>query len=1559
MKPVCLVTLLVYCCMSPLLAQQRLADILTSSNNYEEIVKRGEDYFRKKYPTTTFKNLTQGEHRDGEFVKFMRWRSFWEHRLNPDGTLGDVSAYWREQEKQPNVKTSESPYKDVSWTNVSYTDYIVSQIGLGRTTSIGFHPTDSSTFYVGAAIGGIWKTTDGGQSYTPLGDELPFMAVSSIIIKKNDASRLFIAVSDHVWYGPPGIGVYKSIDGGETWQPTALNFKLSNNIIIYWMEADPVDPNKMFVATSDGLYRTTDEFQTVTKINSISSFDVKIHPSNSNIVYQGGNRGEFLRSTDGGSTFSQIEDFGDRNVYIATTPLNPSKVYARHGLTLYKSTDSGLSFPNTNTLPIDNSVLAFSLTDENILLAGFIVTNRSDNDGASFYATSKWEGEDDLPIVHVDQRNIFTNPLEPDYVYYCNDGGVYRYVVSTNSFQNLCNGLMITQFYDIAVSQTDKNIISAGSQDNGNVFRDSNGTWYDYAPTGDGTSQEIDPTDANIRYWSFQNGSLQRWESGINTAISPPDKEGQGAWETPFRLDPNNPSHIVVGYDRVYSSTDKGTTWTDISGDIFGGNLDEIAIAKSNSNRIYAARGNQLFVKNISNNNWVTKYMPVTVPRISDLEVDPFNMNIIYISVPGFMGGSKVFKSTDAGTTWTNISGTLPNVSVDALELYETIPNAIFIGTDAGVYYRDDSFADWQLYGKIPHTRVEDIEIQYAEKLIRIGTHGRGVLEAPIVIETCNYGDPDADNDGVCDAKDACPDFPNNLIGTPCDDGDPFTTGETWSTNCECEGGVANLSYCAAEGSVGTTTDWIERVSLHTLDYSSGFSAYSDFRSQSTTLEPGGTYTLTIDLYSSFPLDKVYAWIDYDRDGIFEPSELITMSGLDANHASTGIVNVPANVGMGATTMRVRSLYDDPNTAQPCGNYYGEVEDYTIYFTYCAARGTLGTGSDWISRVKLNTIDNSSIQTYYSDFKHLSTDLVRGGSYPIEVTLNHAFPENTVYVWIDYNQDGTFEASERITLPAFTTGSNTTSTGTINVPANALPGKTIMRVRSQFDDPNDPQACGNDFAGEVEDYTINITYCAAAGTAGTGGDYINRVTLNTLNNTSGETAYSDFKHLSTDLIRGASYPIEVQMQYNFDIDSVYVWIDFDKDGVFEDSEQTIMSKPTPLQYNQVSTGIVTVPADAIQGKTVMRVRTIYANPNTAQACGDFFGEVEDYTVNLIYCAAAGAEGTGGDWINKVSLNTINHTSGKTAYSNFKAISTTLRREESYNLEVSLNSTLPFDKVYAWIDYDQNGAFTASESIPMSAIASLKSQGTGTINVPANAPLGATTMRVRVLYADPNPADPCGNYFGEVEDYTIIIEDACVDSDNDTVCDDEDVCLGYSDVPLVLTTNPSTNGEYKAVTTLQSSVTINSGLNISYKAGTSITLKPGFHAKAGSTFSAVIQNCVINPLVAVDERQAGEDSTAVEAQALAKEIVLEPDLKIFPNPFSDVTNIAYSLPESSPVHIFLADARGRIVATLLDTKMQEAGSYQLQWQRPANFSGMLFLHFRTDKSRKFSKLVLTK
>ena len=191
--------------------QENIQSILTTGNNFDLMTQLADSYFETKHPNLTKKQLTRGLHRDGEFVKYMRWKSFWQDGLNPDGTLGDFA---NNQEAIFNRSLSSSLYEDVEWSNISNTEFITLQISMGRTSSMAFHPTDTDIFYVGADIGGIWKTEDGGKSYTAIGDNLPYLAVSSIIVDQENPDILYLSLGSHLWNGLPSIGVYKSTDAG-------------------------------------------------------------------------------------------------------------------------------------------------------------------------------------------------------------------------------------------------------------------------------------------------------------------------------------------------------------------------------------------------------------------------------------------------------------------------------------------------------------------------------------------------------------------------------------------------------------------------------------------------------------------------------------------------------------------------------------------------------------------------------------------------------------------------------------------------------------------------------------------------------------------------------------------------------------------------------------------------------------------------------------------------------------------------------------------------------------------------------------------------------------------------------------------------------------------------------------------------------------------------------------------------------------------------------------------------------------------------------------------------
>lgn len=727
-----------------------------------EICEAMESYFKGKHPDLSFQEIALGEHRDGEFVKYKRWQHFWKSRLTQDGFLADLTF---DKSKTQSHSKDLNLLSDAEWTNLSYTTDLGVQIGLGRTTSLAFHPTDPNTFYVGAAIGGIWKTTNGGESYVPLGDDLPYMAISSIVLNQENPDIIYIAISDHVWYGPPSIGVYKSEDGGLTWSETALQFEFSENIRVYWMTANPDDPETVFVGTSNGLFKTTDGFQSVEQIADGVVSDVKFKPGSSDVVYYVTQTDSFFKSTDGGETFIETDAAapGSGRRRLIVTENNPEKVYVSANNMLYKSEDSGETFDggtNIEESQVGNGIVLISPADENKLIVGNFNVWASEDGGNSFDMISDWLPNNDLPLIHVDQRNAFINPLQDDRVYLCNDGGVYTVDVNSNEFTNLSNGLQITQYYDIAVSQTDAGIVSGGSQDNGNVYSE-NGQWQYFAATGDGMTQAINPEDQNRRYWSYQNGGLQRWTNGNNTSITngiPNDELNQTEWQTPFVLDPNNPSTIVAGFKNVFRSSNHGNDWEQISDNLpFLGSVDLLAIAPSNSERIYAVENygtstgdmfgfghssSRIYFKSIEDNEWDQESISVS-ENVEDIIVNPNDHEHVIISVGGYTDGHKVFQSFDSGDNWENISGDLPNVPASAITWFEDVDDVLFVGTDAGVYYTYAHAIDWREVGSLPHTFVTDLEIQSAEKLLRVGTHGRGIFETSIDVNFTSVEKPE------------------------------------------------------------------------------------------------------------------------------------------------------------------------------------------------------------------------------------------------------------------------------------------------------------------------------------------------------------------------------------------------------------------------------------------------------------------------------------------------------------------------------------------------------------------------------------------------------------------------------------------------------------------------------------------------------------------------------------------------------------------------------------------------------------------------------------------------
>jgi photosystem II stability/assembly factor-like uncharacterized protein len=726
------------CCTNKLKAQN-LSELLQQENNLNSIKSIADAYFGEKIQ----KNHTGKLADDNEYVKYKRFEHYWESRVNPDGSFPDVlkqhKDYMRYQQGGVRKKTRAG-----NWRNISQTTTLSGYEGMGRLAAVAFHPTDTNIIYVGANKGGIWKTTTGGNSWIPLGDKLPWCSVGNIVVDKVNPSVLYITIGLNENWTHFGLGVYKSTDGGQTWSATSQSGYFTDNIVYYKLIAHPDSNQVLYSAQSDGLWKTMDAGATWVKIRNGLHRDIEFKPFHPNTLYVAGDI-QIYKSVNAGATFTAVTTFNSTSTMeIAVTPADSNYVAFATSANFYLSTDGATTpFVLKNNNIDDNDLLLISHLNKNRVYCGYVTNHRSTDAGINWTQITNWYNDGILPAVHADNHYGEINPLLPHVLYVCNDGGLYKFNELTNQWTDLSQGLIITEFYKIALSATDSVFMIGGTQDNGGRKRVAPASW-EATNGGDGMEVAINPTNDQTIYTTYWGGTLYRsydqWDNDVYFEISP--DTNKGAWVTPYMLDPNNELALVAGYSDVWRTTDEGSSWTQISTNLTGNintKLKFLDIAKTNSNVIFTGYNEKLYVTENLGANWVTKQIPDSSGTFEDgtmVMVHPKNENIVYVTKSGYAAKSKVYRSTDKGSTWTNLSYNLPNVPVSCIQIdrYSDSSNVdIYIGTDIGVFYKKDSDMTWQYYGLgLPNTHVSDLEIYYPTGKLRAGTYGRGIWENDI-----------------------------------------------------------------------------------------------------------------------------------------------------------------------------------------------------------------------------------------------------------------------------------------------------------------------------------------------------------------------------------------------------------------------------------------------------------------------------------------------------------------------------------------------------------------------------------------------------------------------------------------------------------------------------------------------------------------------------------------------------------------------------------------------------------------------------------------------------------
>lgn len=727
----------------PVSAQPWMKSSMVSSQSeplkpgLRRIQQKFEDYWRGKTPA----NEEQGNIREGGYQQFRRWEWFMKQRSGPDGNSFDPNALMRESRR---VKSSGHSLGRMAgspaWSYLGPIQQTSPGPGAGRVNVFRFHPVNHDIIYLGAASGGIWKSVDGGVHWSALDDFLPSLSIADIAINPRYPDSVYVATGDgygyevggDFWGGTYSAGILVSPDGGLTWNTTGLQYAQSGNEIIQRLVIHPDSPNVLLAATRDGLIRSSDAGGTWSLVRSSHTYDIEFHTIHTDTVFAT-TRDELLISTDGGMTWNVQSSVNcNGRVSLALSAAMPDRIYVlcEQG-ELYRSDNLGQSFQMTLDDP-DNycsfygyydAVLAVSQTNADSVLCGGLRMALSADGGDSWNTIGN--------NVHVDMHALDFLPGSGSVLFSGNDGGFYRSLDGGDTWTNFSADLHIKQYYRIGLSQSNFNLLYAGSQDNG-TDRFSNGNWSKVSG-GDGMDCMVDYVNSDIAYVSYQYGSMQRTLNGGQsfTNISP----SSGDWVTPFAMNPSNPRSIYGGYEEVYKSTDRGDNWNAISN--FGGGdlMVALSVAPSDSNIIYAAADGWIKRTMDEGLTWtdVSAGLPFSQENLTAVAVSDSDPMKLWVTFSGYTASAKVFSSVDGGSTWMNLSSGLPNLPVNCIVHQSGTFGSIYVGTDLGVYYRDSAIAMWMAFQNgLPNVIVSDLEIQYGVGKIRAGTYGRGVWESDL-----------------------------------------------------------------------------------------------------------------------------------------------------------------------------------------------------------------------------------------------------------------------------------------------------------------------------------------------------------------------------------------------------------------------------------------------------------------------------------------------------------------------------------------------------------------------------------------------------------------------------------------------------------------------------------------------------------------------------------------------------------------------------------------------------------------------------------------------------------
>ncbi len=642
----------------------------------------------------------------------------------------------------------------------------------GRTRAISINPNDTQDILAAGVAGGIWRTFDAGGGWTPIDDFMANLAVSTIARRPGEPGTILAGTGEGFFNADSirGAGVFRSTDNGASW--TQLGSTTGAEFLYVNRLAFSADGSTVLAATRSGLFRSTDVGDGWDQRLSVSNMtDVRFLPGSSTQAVVSGFSKNAYYSSDGGVTWTLSGGLSGgagsfNRVELGVSNSSPLTVYASYAAggtsstpaaEVWKSTNGGASYSLTSAPGhlssqgwYDNAVWIDPTNVNHVVLGG--VSRYRSTDGTNFGVMGG--------TIHVDHHIIVSDPGYDGggnrRVYYGNDGGVYRLEDSLGtSFTRLNNNYGVTQFYGGAGHAASGKIVG-GTQDNGTLVYTPAGGPQNWTSMfgGDGGFSAADQTDPNYLYGELQWLGVHRSSNGGASSTrldgcskGPPYRLDDACDQltnfiSPILLDPNEPNRLLAGARRLWRTNDvrtpttgsTGPAWAWIKSETFNNsNISSITVAVGNSDLVWIGHNNGDVYKTTNGTDpspiW-TKVDDGWLPgrTATSIALDPANPDVVYVSFGGFSTGN-VWRSTNAGATWSDVSGGLPSAPVRSVVTHPTVANWIYAGTDVGVFASETAGASWQ----VPHdgpANVAVFQLFWMNLTLVAVTHGRGMYTA-------------------------------------------------------------------------------------------------------------------------------------------------------------------------------------------------------------------------------------------------------------------------------------------------------------------------------------------------------------------------------------------------------------------------------------------------------------------------------------------------------------------------------------------------------------------------------------------------------------------------------------------------------------------------------------------------------------------------------------------------------------------------------------------------------------------------------------------------------------